>query len=203
MGIAISLVPIIVTLIVADGMIGGITDRYLELGTGHLQLFEVYDPDTNKTIETVSAVKGIRGSWLETRGMGVIAGKNGRTGVTVRAIDPSFWTDPGSARFLKVIDGSVAPETDRDIMLGETLSRNIGAAVGDTVRLMTIRSSEGGRQLPMVAAFTVKGILSCGYNELDALWCIVSTEGGNRILAPLHSTSSIIVKIDDPYKKSG
>ena len=39
-GIAVSLVPIIVTLIVADGMIRGIVDRYIELGTGHLQVID-------------------------------------------------------------------------------------------------------------------------------------------------------------------
>ena len=43
-GIALSLIPIMVTLIVADGMIRGITDRYLELGTGHIQVYDYLDP---------------------------------------------------------------------------------------------------------------------------------------------------------------
>ena len=40
-GIAVSLIPIVVTLIVADGMIRGILDRYLELGPGHLQVYDI------------------------------------------------------------------------------------------------------------------------------------------------------------------
>ena len=200
-GIAVSLVPIIVTLIVADGMIRGIIDRYIELGTGHLQVLESFNSrSVEDIIETVRAVDGTRGVWLETRTMGVLAGRNGRTGVTVRSIEPSFWTDSGGAAFLRVIDGAQKPETDRDIVLGETLASNLGAGVGDTVRLMTVRTGEGGRQLPMTASFVVSGILSCGYNELDALWCIVSREGGQRILSREQSSSSLIIKIDDPYK---
>ncbi|MBA7550980.1 hypothetical protein ES705_43513 [subsurface metagenome] len=37
-GIALSLIPLVVVLEVADGMIEGITRRYLELGTYHLQI---------------------------------------------------------------------------------------------------------------------------------------------------------------------
>jgi len=204
-GIAVSLIPIIVTLIVADGMIRGITDRYLELGTGHLQVYDLYDfDDTETTINLIKEIDGVRGVWPERRGMGILAGRGGntkKTGVTVRSIESSFWDDPGSANLLKIIDGVHKPETARDIILGETLAGNIGVRVGDDVRLMTI-ILEGGRISPRPAVFTVSGILSCGYNELDALWCIVSWEGGERVITSDHASSSFIVKINDPYKKA-
>ena len=202
-GIAVSLIPIVVTLLVADGMIRGITDRYIELGTGHLQVFDVINSgDVEETVEKIKRIDGVRGVWPEQRGMGVLAGKSGKTGVTVRSIESSFWDDSGSARFLKIIDGAHRPDTDRDIVLGEVLAESIGAEVGDTVRLMTVRAAEGGRMTPRTASFTVKGILSCGYNELDALWCITSWEGGNRVLSTNQALSHYIVKIDDPYKKA-
>lgn len=202
-GIAVSLIPIIVTLIVADGMIRGITDRYLELGTGHLQVFDLsndgYEDDTIKNIKEINNVRGV---WYERRGTGVLAGKKGKAGVTVRAIEPSFWEDPAGSAFLKIIDGNRKPDNDREIVLGETLSSSIGAEVGDIVRLMTVRTGESGSLVPKITAFTVKGIISCGYNELDALWCIVNKESGMRILSPEQSTSGLIVKINDPYKKA-
>ena len=200
-GIAVSLVPIIVTLIVADGMIRGITDRYIELGTGHLQVFSAFG-DEEEEKDVIKAVNDLdaRGVWTEIRGMGVLAGKKGKSGVTVRSIEPSFWEDQGSAPFLKIIEGARKPETDRDIMLGETLALNIGAQVGDTVRLMTVRSDDEGRLLPRSASFVVRGILSCGYNELDALWCIINRESGKRIFSAAQSSTSQIIKIDEPYK---
>jgi len=183
-------------------MIRGITDRYLELGTGHLQVFEMYSSEKkDDVIEIIKKYEGVKGVWPEMRSTGVLAGKGGKTGVTVRAIEPSFWTDPDSARFLKIIDGAQKPETDRDILLGETLAANAGARVGDTVRLMTIRNSQG-RQLPVTTPFVVRGIVSCGYNEIDALWCIISFEGGKRVLSAEQSSSSLIVKIEEPYKKA-
>ena len=199
-GIAVSLVPIIVTLIVADGMIRGITDRYLELGTGHIQVSNLRYEEA--VIDQIMEVDGVRGVWPEQRGMGVLAGRSGKTGVTVRAIEPSFWEERGSAAFLKVIEGGQKPQTERDIVLGEALAESIDARVGDTVRLMTVRAGDGGRLTPRSAGFTVRGIISCGYNELDALWCIISWEGGKRVFSDDYSSASMIIKIDDPYKKA-
>jgi lipoprotein-releasing system permease protein len=202
-GIAISLVPIMVTLIVADGMIRGIIDRYLEMGTGHLQVFSFVDPEElNDVAEKVRHSNGVRGAWIEQRGMGVLVGKKGRTGASIRAIDPSFWDDDGNREYLKLKAGISQPKTDTDMLLGESIAASIGAEVGDTVRLMTLRSGSDGRNIPRVTAFTVSGIISSGYHELDALWCIITYEGGQRILTPEFNSSSLIVKINNPYSKA-
>ncbi|MDR0473154.1 MAG: ABC transporter permease, partial [Treponema sp.] len=65
-GIALSLVPIVVTLIVADGMIRGITDRYLELGTGHLQIYNYQAPqEPEAALPYIDGFPGVRGVWSE------------------------------------------------------------------------------------------------------------------------------------------
>ena len=199
-GIAVSLVPIIVTLIVADGMIRGITDRYLELGTGHLQVFDYNNYEGfEKTKKEISGIDGIRGIWAEQHGMGVLAGRKGKTGVSVRAIETSFWDDASVTALLKIIDGVSKPQSDRDIVLGETLARNINVKKGDTVRLMTITPAENSRMSPKTASFTVAGIISCGYNELDSIWCIISLEGAKRVFSQ-EPTTNYIIKIDNPYR---
>jgi len=202
-GIAVSLVPIIITLIVADGMIRGIMDRYLELGTGHLQVFSFIDYEGfDDMSEKILDINGVRGVWSEKRGMGVLVGKNGKTGVNIRAVEPSFWEEQGSYEYLDIIAGSARLSTEREMMLGENIASSIGAGVGDTVRLMTIRVSSDGRNIPRITPFTVTGIVSSGYHELDALWCIITEEGGQRILSAENTSSSLIVKINDPYTKA-
>jgi lipoprotein-releasing system permease protein len=47
--------------------------------------------------------------------------------------------------------------------------------------------------------FKVRGIVSSGYRELDSLWCIMTYEGGQRILAPELSQTYLVAKVDDPY----
>jgi lipoprotein-releasing system permease protein len=203
-GIALSLIPIMVTLIVSDGMIRGITDRYLELGTGHLQVYARGDPETLEAAAgKLKNAGGVRGVWPERQGLGVLVGKSGKTGATLRAVEPSFWEDPGSLRFLTAPSGSAGISSDREALLGEDLARTLGVEPGDTIRIMTLRISPEGRSIPRLSPFTVKGIVSSGYQELDSLWCIISHEAGKRILAPELSHSYLIVKIDDPYDKAG
>ena len=145
-GIAVSLIPIIITLIVADGMIRGIIDRYLELGTGHLQIFNWFAPEElEDPAEKIRGFAGVKGLWPEQRSMGVLMGKGGKTGATVRSVEPSFWESGG---YLKTLAGVSKPESERDMVLGENLASAIGAEVGDTVRLMTIRTHPAGRSLP-------------------------------------------------------
>ena len=200
-GIAVSLIPIMVTLIVADGMIRGILNRYLELGTGHLQVFSFVGPDRlDGVVDDVRAVDGVRGAWLERRGMGVLVGSTGRTGANVRAIDPTFWEDRGSLEYLELIAGTTELRGDREMLLGGSLAASIGAEPGDVVRLMTIQTGPGGMIIPRVTPFTVAGLVSSGYHELDALWSIITEEGGRGILGPELGSSSILVKIDDPYR---
>jgi lipoprotein-releasing system permease protein len=199
-GIAVSLVPIVVTLIVADGMIRGITDRYLELGTGHLAVYDYSGGETPPDLASfVKRLPGVRGAWREQDGLGVLVGKGGKTGATIRAVEPSFWDDEGSRKYLVTLAGVPKPETDRDVLLGEELASSIGASVGDTVRIMTVRLSGDGRNVPRMTPFTVRGIVSSGYHELDALWCITTFEGGSRIFSQSLSSSSVVVKVDDPY----
>ena len=198
-GIALSLIPIVVTLIVTDGMIRGITDRYLELGSGHIQIYNFINANNPESaLPYIKNLPGIRGIWPERTGLGVILGSAGSRGATIRAVDKSFWEDPGSQKYLVTLSGESKPETDRDVLLGEELANSIGASAGSTVRIMTIRSSSGGRFIPRVTAFTVKGIVSSGYRELDSLWCIMTVEAGKQIL-PDSGSAYLMIKIDDPY----
>jgi lipoprotein-releasing system permease protein len=200
-GIALSLVPIIVTLIVADGMIQGITDRYLELGTGHLQIYNFRVPiNIEDVIPQVAGLERVRGVWPEQQGLGVLVGNTGKTGAAIRAVDPSFWDYEERGKYLVTLSGTTKITSPRDVILGEELARSAGAGVGDTVRLMTIRVTEDGRNIPRLLPFTVRGIVSSGYRELDSLWCIMTYEGGKAFLAPELSYTHLIVKIGDPYK---
>jgi lipoprotein-releasing system permease protein len=201
-GIALSLIPIIVTLIVADGMIRGITERYLELGTGHLQIYDFMGLGLEEARMLISGTEGVRGLWRERHGLGVIIGSHGKTGATIRAADPAFWDDPGSAQYLTVIAGSTRFEETREVLLGESLAQAIGARVGDTIRIMTIRVTSDGRNIPRMTPFKLRGIVSSGYHELDALWCIMSYEAGEQVLPAELSSEYLMVKIDDPYEKT-
>jgi lipoprotein-releasing system permease protein len=208
-GIALSLVPVIVTLIVADGMIRGITDRFIELGTGHLQIWKFRNisgktdapPISDEEIRAIALEDAdVRGVWRQREGLGVIVGARGKNGVTIRAVEPSFWEDAGSLRYLTTLEGEARIEADNEALLGGELARLTGAQAGKTIRIMTARITEDGRTVPRASVFTVKGIVSSGYNELDAMWCIISYEAGKRILNEPSAGDPFVVKLDGAYK---
>jgi lipoprotein-releasing system permease protein len=198
-GIAVSLVPIIVTLIVADGMIRGITDRYLELGTSHIQVYNFSGAgELDGAASVIADLPGVRGVWMERQGLGMLVGRK-KSGAAIRAVEKSYWEDPGSLRFLTTIEGQALLESDREVLLGGEIAEAAGAEVGKTVRIMTLRAS-GGRSIPRFTPFTVKGIVSSGYRELDSLWCITTDTAGAGIFSPEYSSARLLVKIDDPYR---
>ena len=200
-GIALSLVPIVVTLIVADGMIRGIMDRFLELGSGHLRVYDwrnTADPFPDDIIESIITLPGVRGAWLERQGNAVVLGPGGSKGAIIRSTEQSFWEDEGSRQFLNVLAGEVKLDSPGDVLLGEELARTVGADVGSIVRIMTTNITPSGTTIPRVTVFTVRGIISSGYRELDALWCIMNLEAG-RLALPESNPAHLVLKIDDPY----
>lgn len=206
-GIALSLIPIVVTLIVADGMIRGITDRYIELGTGHLQVYNYGDSeDLDGIIDGLKRVDGITGNWKERQSLGILVGPKGKSGVSIRAVEPGFWEDEGSKKYLEVIEGSAVLESDREILLGSALAEELGIELGienkKNVRLMTARVTANGSTIPRITPLTVKGIVSSGYRELDSTWCIMTYSMGNQILPSEMSNNHLIIKIDQPYEDS-
>lgn len=203
-GIAVSMVPIVVTLVVADGMIQGITDRYLELGTYHAQISirqSAADPRPAK--QSVLDIPGVRGVWAERQGLGIVLGKDASSGAAVRAVEPSFLEDKGVREYLKATLGVLALISPGDALIGEALALKTGVSLGDTVRLMTARSTQDGRIIPKTALFTVRGIVSSGYRELDSLWFLISYDDGLRFLPPESSRAFLGVKLADPYKGMG
>ena len=203
LGVGISLIPLVVVLEISDGMIQGITDRFIEAGTYHLQA--IHSPDVDQVeledaVERVSAVRGVTGVIPERRGMGLLSSERGRSGVTVRALPADAWRrDEGLRRYITVREGEFDLSGERSVVLGQAVAEELSVSPGDAVRLLTVRPLENGAFLPRVSTFTVRGVISTGYQELDQLWLFMPLERGMRVLPPGSSRQILGVKIEEPY----
>jgi lipoprotein-releasing system permease protein len=209
-GVALSIVPLVVVLIVADSMIDGITARYLETSTYHLQATPLYW----RSAESLKAeaarleasgearAKGLLGAYPEIQGpaVAVSAGGTRTEGVLIRALDPRLLSEKGFSGYVEAKSGKLELKSGNEVLLGEALASSLGAKVGDLVTLVSPARASGGELLPKLAAFRVRGIVSSGYRELDALWAIVSLKSGSRLLAPESSRSFIGLKAAAPFK---
>jgi lipoprotein-releasing system permease protein len=204
LGVALSIVPLVLVLIVADGMIQGITSRYIEVGTYHLQAEPFGVIDQTALDEAAASLRERLGArtFPEVQGFGVAISGSRTAGVAIRAVDPAFLADRGTADYLKASSGEARLSSGNQILLGEALAKELGAKPGDTVSIVTSRPQGGIGQagfVPKVSVFRVSGIVSAGYRELDALWAFVSLKSAARIFAPGASRSLVGIKVERPF----
>ena len=208
--IALSLVPLIVVLTVADGMIEGITARLIGLSSYHLRVYPPPDASADAAslaeyAESLARREGVTGAFPEQQGIALAAGKDGRIGVTVRAVTQDLFAHNGDfAALLTVLEGGMDLWTESraaGALIGSKAASELGVHAGDTLRIITLRTSASGVPLPRSSTFTVMGVVSSGYQELDALWVFIPLEEGARILPPASSQSFVGLSTANPFSR--
>ncbi len=215
LGVALSVVPLTVVFFVADGMIQGITNRYLETSTFHLQASPAYSKTPVELEDTASSIRdlpGVISAFPEFQGPAIVLGalrNSGKRdgsqvyGALVRAIDPTFLADPGLLSYLRPLSGELVFRRDNDVILGSSLAKKMGAATGDLVSFLTTRAASGlpgySGLSPKLTTLRVRAIVSSGYEELDALWAFVPIATGERMLAPGTRRVFIGIKVKEPF----
>ena len=208
LGIALSLVPLIVIIVVADGMISGISARMIELSRSHISA--VPDPRTEYTAgeyldlaNELASLSEIAAAWPERQGIGIAVGPNGRAGGQIRAVTADFFRAAGETGLLRFSSGSSGAEegdfSGNSAFMGEKLASDLGLKPGDVFRLLTIRTLSSGRTVPRFTAFTLKDTVSSGYQEMDALWIFIPFESGFDMLDRTGGSTFISIRTHDPF----
>ncbi|MBO5137698.1 MAG: ABC transporter permease [Spirochaetaceae bacterium] len=208
--IGLSLVPLIVVLTVSDGMIEGITSRIIELSSYHMQVSVRSSSSLSKSASALSnlaneiaQVPGVTAAYPERQGVALAAGPTGRTGVTVRAVPPEMFTSDSSFRNLFATkEGSASLSSARSALIGTQVASTLNIKAGDTIRLVTFRTGINGNIIPRITPFTVEGVISCGYQELDALWVFIPFETGYSLLSGGTSTMCVGIQTADAFSDS-
>ena len=216
LGIALSLVPLIVIIVVADGMISGISARIIELSRSHISaipnpLAEYTAGEYLDLADKLAELSDIKGAWPECQGIGIAVGANGRAGGQIRAVTESFFDaasrETGLLRFSSSLgneEGMSAFQFGGDFagnsaFMGEKLASDLGLAPGDTFRLLTMRSLPDGRSIPRFSSFVLKATVSSGYQEMDALWIFIPFKSGFELLDKSGGSTFISVRTSDPF----
>ncbi len=189
---------------VSDGMIKGITERMIGLSSSHASCFfspmfegELDSENLYAVAEKFKNEPGITNAYPEVRGIGLASSLAGRTGATIRAVTKNAFEENASYKKLfKIIEGSASLQEKNSAVIGEKLAKTLNLSAGKTLRLITSREGADGKILPKITSLKVAGIVSSGYQELDALWLFIPLEMGLSIL-PV-SSSEIFVGIETP-----
>jgi lipoprotein-releasing system permease protein len=204
--IALSLIPIIVIIVVTDGMIEGITSRIIEFSSGHLQAGVDFESEAQKLslgTDIIASVPGVKAAYLEREGLGLLYNNNKRSVISIRAVPQDLYEiDRGFASYVTCSQGSFNLKGRAQAVIGEALADELAVKVGDVIRVYTFRGGfVPGTQasLPRVTRLSVTGIYSVGYRELDKNVLFVSSVDGNLMLPFKNSTTTLKIKVQDPF----
>jgi len=206
--IALSLIPLTVVLVVADGMIDGITNRIVGLSSFHMQVAQIRTiADTDQNLEILQSIAEkmqsnpkITNTFIERQGTVLAAGKTGRSGATVRAVEPKLFTENNAfVEYLEVIDGTATFTSKKSCIIGKKIAELLGLNVGDTIRLISTKTSATGSVIPKINTFKVEAIVSSGYQEIDALWVFIPLEAGFDYLSTAASSIYVGIETNNPY----
>lgn len=202
-GIALSLIPLTVVLHLAEGMVTGIMERFMETWTFHLQAYTYFKADPVEVAEVQSELSGMQDLervFLEQQGFGLVYSRSGQGGVTVRGLSPDMpEIDPRFSSLIEFRQGGWDLAEKGSILLGVHAAEMLGVSVGEPVTVLTGRVFGRGRFVPKITRFTVKGIFTTGYQELDRSWVIVSLDDAGRILSAESSRTLVGMKVADPW----
>ncbi len=156
--IALVMIPLVLALIFMDGMMQGITDKYILLQDGHLQL---YTPE-DFAIDDAAIFSADR----VVNGYGIIYSKEQSSEVKLKGVKTGYFNPKREAELnLETTDvlqrSSVTP-----IMVSETLAKMLNVEKGDRVAFILIPEEEGRGARPLLAQ--ISDTYYTNYYELDS-----------------------------------
>ena len=210
--IGLSIVPLIVVTSVTNGMIDGMTERIIGLSSSHIQAYVSPNISKVKTVEefieyandTVS-VKGITGIYPEVDISAIAAGKKGRSGIEIRAVEKDiFVRNQSFAKLFEVsegeIDSFVNPGEDSraGAVIGKKLAEDLELHAGDNFRIITTKTS-GEKMVPKLTTFRIAAVVSSGYQELDQFWVFIPIEAAYSSLSMESATYNVMLETEDAF----
>ena len=198
--IGVSLIPLVAVLVISQGMIEGITGRMIGLSSQDISVVissegyvDTYE-DALYLSRRLSNIDGVENVYPEIQATALAAGKSARSGAFIRAVQSDIFESNSSfSSLFSLVEGSFNLSEENNAVIGKKISELLGLHCGDSVKVICVNQSSAGRIVPKVLSFTVTGIVSCGYQELDALWLFIPLQTAFSSLSL--SSSSIIFSL--------
>lgn len=207
--IALSIVPLIVVVSVTTGMINGMTERIIGLGSNHVGAYissTVTDVQTAEDFynlaDAVKNINGVKNAYPEIQASSLALNKKVRTGIQIRAVQQDLFTvNPSFNKLFEVVDGSLETfqtEGGKTAVLGKKISETLGLKAGDSFRIITTKNVDG-KLIPKLTTFKVAAIVTSGYQELDQLWVFIPLETAYSFLTLSNATFIVSCETPDAF----
>ena len=182
LGICFGVMTLTVVMSVMNGFQMSFIDSILEVSSYHLRVVDLPSDKEQALIDECSKNKLISACLPFYEAQALMTGEKGEAqAVNVRAAGPEiYYDDPGFNKEVKMLSGSFDLSEEDSIILGSSLARNLGVRVGSTVNLLVM---SGGSDVELFSSdrlFTVRGIFTTGYAEINSGYAFTSTAAATR-----------------------
>lgn len=200
LAIGLTMIPLVVVLQVTDGMIAGITDRYIETSSFHFTATPGFGDIKSAEIaeEQLKALDRVIGVYPFTSSFALLSGKDKRFGVQVRGLPATIYqNDAEFRRYLEFSDGAFDFNPNgRGLLISRALAERLEVDVGDTARALLASRLSGAALLPKLEEFTISGVFSTGYRELDLMSAFIDLDTA-KTLFPDPQITRLGIKVSD------
>ena len=188
--ITLVMIPLVLSLTFMDGMMGGITDKYILLQDGHIQMNSAERLFiTNTSVEGIDA--RIYSADFVTIGYGIVYSRNATAEIRIKGVDPSYFNERRLAQFS--IQGDLL-EKDGNlpaVMLSSSTAERLGVGVGDRLALMIVPDVSVAVVRPVLAQVT--SIFNSGYHQLDASLVFMGIDDALKLFPAVKSARTEIL----------
>lgn len=199
-GIVISLIPVVVSIQTASGMISGIVGRYLEIGSFHITGQSYHTDFSERAADWANRITGRDGirsavPILETHVL--LASDKGRNAAALKGVPADLYdSDAGFRKYFQILDGRFDLSSSDSLLVSDGIAESLSLKAGDRIRMLLNREA-GGRSFLQAVTFTVTGVFTTGYYELDHMTAYIGYDRA-RSLFGREGHTVLGIKLDSP-----
>lgn len=187
--IAFVMAPLVCALIFSESMIAGITNKYIYLSDGHLQIQGVaYDGlaiDDAMVLHADSVVSGYA----------LVYSSSSTSSLLVKGVSSDYFNESRLSQ-VSFETTDLEPSNLKGIALSRATASKLGVSIGDRVALMIVPDDASRSPRPVLVR--VEAIFHSGYDQLDSMLSFVDKEYA-RTLFTSSSSASVEVLVGDTY----
>ncbi len=182
LGICFGVMTLTVVMSVMNGFQMSFIDSILEVSSYHLRATEIPEDKEEELLAACKSNKQIRSCVPFYESQVLMTGdKGGAVAVNVRAADEAiYFDDEGFRRELNMLSGSFDFSDPDSIIIGSSLARNLGVRTGSSVNLLVMSGGSDVELFSSDRVFTVRGIFTTGYSEINSGYAFVGREAASR-----------------------
>ena len=183
LGIAFGVMALTVIVSVMNGLQMSYINSIMEISSYHIRVTPGTQFNEQAFLNTVSQIPEISVVQRFYESQALVAGRRGKQqGALIRSVSADIMkTDAGFAKEISIINGDFDLQGN-SIVLGSSLAMNLGVAPGDNVTLLAMSGTSDVELIDDSRVFTVTGIFSCGYADINSTFAFVSDSAENNIL---------------------